>query len=114
AEQKLIAEYAEELIKTCDPLKAQMILSEMALVYYKDFYFRESEETYKKLQEMTLKSTVDLSYVKSLYNVALFRIFFYRQRLAFGPYLAMGIMLSSLYGNWIVDQYFKMMKNLVI
>jgi hypothetical protein len=114
AEQKLISEYADEFIKTCNPQQAQLILSEMALVYCKDFYFKESNETYDKLLKMTSENPVDINYVKSLYNASLFRIFFFKQRLAFGPYLAIGIMNSALYGKKIIDLYLKLLENITV
>lgn len=114
AEQKLISEYAEEFIKDCDSKSAQTILSEMAFVYYKDFYFNESKETYDKLYGLMKNKTIEINSVKSLYNASLFRIYFYKERLAFGPYLAIGIMLSALYGEKIIDLYLKMLENIVV
>lgn len=114
AEQKLISEYADEFIKNCDNETVQAILSEMAFVYYKDFYFKESEKTYGKLFDFLKDNTTDINTVRSLYNASLFRIFFYRQRLAFGPYLAIGIMLSALYGEKIIELYTEILKNAFI
>ncbi|NOR45006.1 MAG: hypothetical protein GQ534_05410 [Candidatus Delongbacteria bacterium] len=114
AEQKLISEYAEEFIKDCDSRTAQAILSEMAFVYYKDFYFKESKESYEKLYILMKSNTIETNSVKSLYNASLFRIYFYKERLAFGPYLAIGIMLSALYGDKIINLYFKMLENVII
>ena len=114
AEQKLIAEYADEFIRDCDSRTAQIILSEMAFVYYKDFYFKESDGTYKKLFDHLKDNITDINTVKSLYNASLFRIFFYRQRLAFGPYLAIGVMLSALYGEKLIELYTEILKNTFI
>ena len=62
-----------------------------------------------------MKSTqVEKNSVKSLYNASLFRIYFYKERLAFGPYLAIGIMLSALYGEKIIAIYVKILENTVI
>ncbi|MDA3885538.1 MAG: prepilin peptidase [Candidatus Delongbacteria bacterium] len=114
AEQKLISEYAEELIKDCDSKKAQTILSEMAFVYYKDFYFKESKESFENLYELMKSNPVEVNSVKALFNASLFRIYFYKERLAFGPYLAIGIMLSALYGGKIIDLYIKFLENMAI
>ncbi len=57
---------------------------------------------------------VHINSVKSLYNASLFRIYFYKERLAFGPYLAIGIILSALYGEKIIDLYLKMLENIVV
>ena len=111
-EQKKIIEMTESSVDLSRPEMIQKYLSEISFVYYKDFFFDHSSESFEKLIASMNNSKVYPSTVKNIFNIALFRIFFYRQRLAFGPFLAAGIMLSSLWGDFFIDQYYSFLERM--
>jgi leader peptidase (prepilin peptidase) / N-methyltransferase len=110
AEQKRIVELIESLIGSGSPELMQRYLSEITFVYFKDFFFDDSRKSFKRLNELIENKQADPATVKSIYNIALFRIYFYKQRLAFGPFLAAGIMLSLLWGSLIAQKYFEFLQ----
>jgi len=84
--------------------------SDLSYVYYKDFYFKDSRESFEKFNKITDPDHLSAETIKTIYNISLFRLVFYKQRLAFGPFLAVGIMLSLLWGNVIIQAYFNFLQ----
>ncbi len=114
AEQKQIIGLIETAVKKGNDENVQRFLSDTALVYFKDFFFRESGECVRELLSRYGKGR-GLTYTAALnlYNIALFRYVFFKQRLAFGPFLAAGIMISLLWGEKIINAYFDFLEELV-
>lgn len=111
-EQKKIIEMIESFVDLKKPELMQRYLSDISYVYFKDFFFGQSRESYERLLNELEGAKILPSSLKSIYNIALFRIFFYRQRLAFGPFLAAGIMLSALWGEFFLDQYYSFLERM--
>jgi leader peptidase (prepilin peptidase) / N-methyltransferase len=110
AEQKKITAIIESDPELNDRKFQERFYSDLSYVYYKDFYFKDSSESFEKLIKMADKDSVSPETIKSIYNISLFRLVFYKQRLAFGPFLALGIMLSLLWGNIIILAYFNFLQ----
>ncbi|MBN2857868.1 MAG: prepilin peptidase [Candidatus Delongbacteria bacterium] len=113
AEQKKMLELIESLPSFSLSGFRRKYLSDLSFVYYKDFFFKDSKKSFDELTEMIKKDSADASTVKYILNMALFRIYFYRQRLAFGPFLSVGIMASLLWGEKIIGMYFEMLENML-
>ena len=106
-EQLKVAEKIEQLTLELSFEGKNRIYAEMGYVYYIDLYTKQSEERLKKLARIIKENnnTATFEAVKTYYNLALFRAFFMKQKLAFGPYLALGILLSMLYGQTALKWY---------
>jgi len=113
AEQKKIIELIESCIDLNDDNLLQRYLSEAALVYFKDFYFKDSESYLNKMRMFYENGKLIYEAAKNIYNIALFRYVFFRQRLAFGPFLSAGIMVSLLWGEKIIGYYFSFLEKLL-
>jgi prepilin signal peptidase PulO-like enzyme (type II secretory pathway) len=113
AEQKKMLELIESLPSFSLPESRRKYLSDISFVYYKDFFFKDSRKCFDELTELIKNNSADSSTVKSILNMALFRIYFYRQRLAFGPFLSVGIMVSLLWGNKIIEMYFDLLEKML-
>lgn len=105
SEQKHMIEMIEKAIDPAEADLMQKYLSDTALVYYKDFFFNESEVTLGRLINSVENGSVSCGALKNIYNIALFRLVFFKQRLAFGPFLSAGIMISLLWGDKIISSY---------
>ncbi|MFO7810285.1 MAG: prepilin peptidase [Candidatus Delongbacteria bacterium] len=92
----------------------QKYLSDLSLVYFKDFFFEESRQKLRELDFHLKSNDPSSAAVKNILNIALFRSCFFKQRLAFGPFLAAGIMLSILWGERFLDLYYKIMEKLFL
>ncbi|MBU4485352.1 MAG: hypothetical protein KKD38_00350, partial [Candidatus Delongbacteria bacterium] len=114
AEQKNIVELIEKNIDISNWELKQKYYSDLSFVYFKDFFFEDSKICLKKLLDVTKNKNVSSITIKNIYNIALFRIFFYKQRLAFGPFLSIGIMISLLCGNLIIDKYYGFLERLFL
>jgi len=113
SEQKHMIEMIEQEIDPDDAELMQKYLSDTALVYYKDFFFRESEIALDKLKRTTNEGSFTCDSLKNIYNIALFRLVFFKQRLAFGPFLSAGIMISLLWGERIINSYAQMLERII-
>lgn len=115
SEQSTIAAKIQELLPNLSTAVQCDVVSELAFVYYTDLYYKNY-----KLELITLKNsvqadkTINLKTVWNLYNLVLYRQCFFKQKLAFGPYLAMGILLAYLYGAKISDWYLNFIEELII
>ena len=96
-----------------DQLK-QKYLSDLCLVYFKDFFFEESKQKLRELELHLKNNDPSAAAVNNILNIALFRCCFFKQRLAFGPFLAAGIMLSILWGEKFLDLYYKIMEKIFL
>ncbi|MBN2858258.1 MAG: prepilin peptidase [Candidatus Delongbacteria bacterium] len=113
SEQKHMIEMIEKEIDPDDAELMQKYLSDTALVYYKDFFFRESEIALDKLKRTANESQITFDSLKNIYNIALFRLVFFKQRLAFGPFLSAGIMISLLWGERIINSYAGLLEKII-
>ena len=113
SEQKKMIEMIEMEIDPGDAELMQKYLSDTALVYYKDFFFKESEIALIKLMRTANESPIIFDSLKNIYNIALFRLVFFKQRLAFGPFLSAGIMTSLLWGERIINSYAEMLERII-
>ncbi len=114
AEQKKIIEMIEENIDLSENSLKQIYLSEISYVYFKDFFFDESKKSFDCLLNVIQKERILPDTIKKMYNISLFRFVFYKQRLAFGPFLAIGIMLSLLWGNIIISKYYEFLERMFL
>jgi leader peptidase (prepilin peptidase) / N-methyltransferase len=110
SEQQKIISMVENKIDFSEAGIKQKFLGDAAYVYFKDFFFRDSRKMVLELLELFKKESPVLDSVKSLYKISLFRLVFYKQRLAFGPFLAIGVMLSLLWGNDIISAYYRFLE----
>ncbi len=113
SEQKHMIEMIEKAIDPGDAELMQKYLSDTALVYYKDFFFKESEIALEKLKRTANESPISFDSLKNIYNIALFRLVFFKQRLAFGPFLSAGIMISLLWGERIINSYAELLERII-
>jgi leader peptidase (prepilin peptidase) / N-methyltransferase len=113
AEQKRVVELIQNTIDLKDPHLNQRYLSELSFVYFKDFFFEDSSKCFGSLKDLLSASPANTGTVKSIYNIALFRIYFYKQRLAFGPFLAAGIMISLLWGESLLRTYLEFLQGVL-
>ncbi len=114
AEQKKIIEMIEENIDLSKNSLKQKYLSEISYVYFKDFFFDESKKSFDSLLQVIQNVSIVPDTIKKMYNISLFRFVFYKQRLAFGPFLAIGIMLSLLWGNIIIIKYYEFLERMFL
>jgi leader peptidase (prepilin peptidase)/N-methyltransferase len=78
AEQKRVIGLIESSVDLKNDRILQKFLSETALVYFKDFYFKESSECLKKLSGSINTGKLTEEAAKNIYNLALFRYVFFR------------------------------------
>lgn len=114
AEQKKIIEMLEKNIDLSKNSLKQKYLSEISYVYFKDFFFDESKKSFDSLLKVIQNESILPDTIKKIYNISLFRLVFYKQRLAFGPFLAIGIMLSLLWGNIIISKYYEFLERMFL
>jgi len=112
AEQKKITELIEKSVDLTDEKNNQRYLSELSYVYFKDFYFDQSRSAFEILIKNAAGKPVNAKALKAVYNISLFRIAFYKQRLAFGPFLALGILVSLIYGERLINLYFNFLEKM--
>ena len=110
-----------EIVKLINSLEGDLnqdekisIYCDMGYVYYYDLYYNEFEEEKSKIKDIyTPDSKSSFEVINFYLKLALFRAFFYKQKLAFGPYLAAGILIAFMVGDKIIDFYLNFMQNLL-
>ena len=114
-EQLKVAEQIEHLASKLSFEEKSKIYAEMGYVYYIDLYTKQSKESLNELTAIIRENnnTATFEAVKTYYNLALFRAFFMKQKLAFGPYLALGILLSMLYGQTALKWYLNFITEII-
>lgn len=114
AEQKIITDLIEKDIDLSQNSLRQNYYAELGYVYFKDFFFSDSKKCVDKLISTLEQEKAIPDSIKKLYNISLFRLVFFKQRLAFGPYLAIGIMLALLWGNIIINRYYEFLERIFL
>lgn len=114
AEQLVIATKIKELLPALSVQQQNIAFAELSYVYYTDLFYKEYGVELKNLQANCKKSgDISNAAVLKLYNLVLYRQFFFKQKLAFGPYLAMGILLAFLYGSHISGWYLSLIEQMI-
>jgi len=114
AEQLVIATKIKELLPTLSLQQQNTAFAELSFVYYTDLYYKEYGDELKNLQANCKKSgDISNTAILKLFNLVLYRQYFFKQKLAFGPYLAMGILLAFLYGSQISGWYLSLIEQMI-
>ena len=112
-EQLEIVKLLKNLEKDLSKEQKISIYCDMGYVYYYDLYYNEFEEEKIKIKNLyTIDSNSSFEVINFYLKLALFRAFFYKQKLAFGPYLAAGILIAFMVGDKIIEFYMNFMQNL--
>ena len=105
-EQLEIVKLVKELENSLNQDQKIEIYCDMGYVYYYDLYYNEYEEEKIKIKNTyTSDSKSSFTLINFYLKLALFRAFFFKQKLAFGPYLAAGILLAFMLGDKIIIFY---------
>jgi len=112
-EQLEIVSLVKDLEKDLSQEQKIEVYCDMGYVYYYDMYYKEFEEEKIKIKNLyTTDSNSSFEVINFYLKLALFRAFFYKQKLAFGPYLAAGILIAFMVGDKIIDFYMNFMQDL--
>lgn len=113
-EQQYIESILSKELDNCDTYLKQKAYANLAFVFYTDMYYKKYAEYVDKLEhEISLSQTVSSAVVFLNYKLALFRQSYFKQKLAFGPYLAAGVLIVELYLEEIINFYWVFMKSLL-
>lgn len=114
-EQKYLADLIKKKLPFLNSQQRIRILCDLFLVYYTDFFYSHAKDTEQMLKtELKNIEIIPTIVVETYYNLALYRSVFYRTRLAFGPYLALGIFISQFWGQKLVDWYVDFFESIVL
>jgi hypothetical protein len=108
----ILSKYLEE--KSLTSITKLKICLEMAYVYYIDLYYKHSQECIKKAEKLLDCDEAKKMMAKFYINLALYQSGYFKQRLAFGPYLAIGVILAHIYGEKLIQIYFSFFEKIFI
>jgi len=107
----------EMIEKAIDPGDAELMqkyLSDTALVYYKDFFFKESEIALEKLKRTANESPISFDSLKELFIISLYSGWSSSNSgWLSGPFLSAGIMISLLWGERIINSYAELLERII-
>lgn len=114
SEQLIIAARITDLLPQVSQEEQNVAYCDLSFVYYTDLYYSEYKTELAKLKaNCQNKGEISSAAIFKLYNLVLYRQYFFKQKLAFGPYLAIGILLSFLYGSQISGWYLTLIERMV-
>ncbi len=99
--KKILDSYSAENIQNAK----FRIISDSAFVYYSDFFKNEFSEEKEKIIKVYNLETLFL-----FYKLVVYRIIFYKEKMPFGPHLALGAMISYFFGSDLINLYLEILE----